>query len=202
MSQFRREGNTSFSPLRELYGKKNGLLLFPLDLCIMLDQDGQEVLSLPNPAGVLNGDSVTNTGGGVLGAIAHYDWPPANMAQVRPLTLVTPAIDIGTVPDGTALQPIVHHGDAVGLETLDDSFQPVAAGVIGAITDPIISNLYPDLGHRVQAYRVKFGQHILGPSHGARVVLQATGDLLGLLIATLNQSDGTCDALVYPAHLV
>lgn len=200
--QCRRENNNSFSPLREVYGQHKGRLLLPLDICIFVDQGGVETLQFPGAAGVFNNDDVTNTGGGVVGTVSSYDWPPANAFQVSPFTLVQPNISITNAPSGHATQTNVRAGDIVELESLDGSFRSVPTGVRGSVKQLIVSRLYPDLGHRADAYRVDFGQHLLGTSHGLRVVLDSTRDLLGMLFVTQNQNDGTCQALVYPANLI
>jgi hypothetical protein len=45
---------------------------------------------------------------------------------------------------------------------------------------------------------VEFSRHVDRTAHGAAVRLE-TGELLGMLIATLNRPGGACRALVYPA---
>ena len=200
--QGRREDTKSFSPLRELYGTSGGNLLFPLDICIYEDRAGQERLNFPLTQGQLIGHSVTNTGGGAFGTVLKYDWPPVNPFLVYPITLVKPSFDISNLASGKAPAPQVRIGNSIELQLFDDSFRLVKSGVKGVITSLIASRLYPDIAHRVMAYQITISQNLLNSSHGSRVIVSASGELLGMLLAIQNQANGTCDALVYPGSLV
>ncbi len=200
--QGRRQDITSFSPLRELYGSKEGVLLFPIDICIYVDQGGKELLSYPSTSGQLLGQSVTNSGGGTFGTMLRYDWPPANPFQVYPFAAIKPSFDISSIATGKAPAPQVHIGDSIELQQFDDDFKAVRTGVKGTITGLIASRFYPDIAHRVMAYQIKIDQQLLNSSHGSRVITGTAGELLGMLLATQNQSNGTCEAMVFPASLV
>lgn len=189
------------SPLRQLYGVKKGSLLLPLDNCIF---DDDERMRLPSVPGALNGASVVDSAGGEIGTVSSYDWPPADMANVRPLVFIHPSgsLDINSVPNGTAPKLVVKVGDDVEIVTLNDDFEPVPTGIHGSITALPDSRIYPDLGHRVTAYIVHFNQTLNSPIIGARVRVSTTGELLGMLMATQNQLSGRSDTLVFPAHLI
>ena len=193
----------SISPLRELFGGHNGRLVLPLDLCIVVEAGNDESTSFPSIPGHFNGAPVVDTGGGGVGSVAAYDWPPANIGAVRPYTTVQPAAgsDISGIPPAAAPEPNVSEHDVVRLEIIDDQLNSVPTGVMGAVAGLAAVRMYPDLGHRTLAYRVDFGQNLFPASHGLRVYLDQTDELLGMLIAAENQPDGKSHALVYPAHL-
>ncbi len=200
--QFRLDRGVTASPLRELYGQANGKLLLPLDVCIYHDTGGGEQLHFPSPAGILNGAPIVDSGGGHAGVVGAYDWPPANMFAVNPIVSVDPAVPIAGVPSGQAPLAMLRIHDVVELEIIADDLTAQRTGIHGSVKELIVSRIYPDLSHRVLAYLIGFGQSLSGTSHGSRVILSSTGALVGMLIATQNQNDGSCDALVYPAHLI
>lgn len=201
--QFRREkSHTSLSPLRMLYGRKNERLILPLDICIVLERDGKEVLFLPASHGIHNNDPIVNTGGGELGRIGRYDFPPANMFEIQPYTEVISNIPVEMVPLGQAPAVNAQKQDIVEIEILNDSFEPTPTGVRGNIVQLPMSYAYPDLAHRVTAYHVHFNQRLRSVQHGSRVVMVRDRSLLGMLFVTENKSDGTCETLVFPAHLL
>ncbi len=193
----------SISPLRELFGRHEGRLVLPLDLCIMVETGNTESPNFPANPGHFNGAPVVDTGGGSVGTVAAYDWPAADIGAVRPYTMVQPAAgaDISGIPPASAPDPNVREHDVVRLEIINDQLQSVPTGVTGAVAGLAAIRMYPDLGHRVLAYRVDFGQNLLSAAHGMRVCVAQPKVLLGMLIATQNQPDGKCHALVYPAHL-
>ena len=200
--QGRRQDIASFSPLRELYGSKASALLFPIDICIYVDQGGHEQLNYPASQGQLLGHKVTNSGGGTFGAILKYDWPPVNPFQVYPFAAIKPAFDISNVASGHALPLQANIDEMIELEQFDDEFMAVRTGVKGKISGLIAPQSYPDLAHKITAYQINISQQLLNSSRGSRVVLATSGALLGMLLATQNRTDGTCDAMVYPASLV
>lgn len=202
--QYFRDGGASHSPPRLLYGKKEGQLILPLDLCIVEMVAGTEQPRFPNTPGQYNAQPVRRAGGGTLGRLAHYDWPPANAFAVVPTAVITPdsALPIASVPEAHAPMPLLHINDVVELEFLDDNFQAIPTGILGAIQEVLVTRMYPDLGHRVIVHRVDFGTSLQDISHGHRVVLASSRALLGMLFVTQNQGPEHCDAWVYPAHLI
>ena len=190
------------SPVRTLYGRKGSLLLAPLDLCILLAQNGQEEFRTSFPAGRFLAAPVLEAGGGRLGLISGYRWPPAAPGElVSPVVLLqaAPSADIRGIADVERIAAQADVGDTVHL----GSGAPAAAGRVRHL---IQRHPYPDLAHRVEAYRVEFSVPVPKEAHGAPVYLgegEGSGEgeaaLLGMLIATDNQAGGTCRALVYPA---
>ena len=218
------------SPVRTLYGRKGNLLLAPLDLCILLAQDGgREDFRTALPPEVLLASPVQEAGGSRVGLIAQYEWPPPTSAsRVNPVVLlqVAPSANIKSIADRECIAVQADVGDAVHL---DGETATGTAGVQGVVRHLVGPHPYPDLAHRVEAYRVDFSQPVPKEAHGSPVYLatrsrtgrktskgagngagngtndetsigaaNGTGDLLGMLIATDNQPEGTCRALVYP----
>ena len=198
--QLRRQGAT-LSPLREVYGAVDGALILPLDLCLIVQGPGGEQAQFPTSPGTLVDDEVVDTGGGVVGHVANYDWPPATAFDVKPIVRVTPTANVA-LPSARANPIDVGVGETVELQTIDGNLQSVASGATGTVTGPMVLRAWPDLSRRVQTYRVDFGQHLFPTSHGARVVVRDGGRLLGMLLFTQNQADGTCHAFVYPAQFL
>jgi hypothetical protein len=199
--QLRRQGS-SVSPLRELYGADGGRLILPLDVCLVLDGGGVETLQFPATPGLLLDDSVVDSGGGQVGTVAAYDWPPDDDFDVKPLTFVA-SDGAANVPLGSAEPVELRLNDVVELETVDDNtLESVGSGVLGTVQSLEVLRVWPDLTRRVHTDRVDFGQNLLSTTRGARVVLKDGGALVGMLLFTQNQPDGTCNAFVYPAHLV
>jgi len=188
--------------LRELYGADGGRLILPLDVCLVLEEGGAETLGFPATSGTLLDDPVVDSGGGPVGTIAAYDWPPSDDFDVKPLAFVA-SDGAARAPSGRAAQAALRLNDVVELETVDDNtLESVGSGVLGTVQSLEVLRVWPDLTRRVQTYRVDFGQNLLPTTRGARVVLKDGGALVGMLLFTQNQPNGTCNAFVYPAHLV
>ena len=201
--------NIAASPVRALYGRKGGLLLAPLDLCVLLVQpDGGEEFRTSLPPGRFLAAPVQEAAGGRIGLIAGYDWPPPGKGEsssVNPVVLVqaAPSVNIRGIADRERIAAQAEVEDAVHLGRDDEGD---AEGVEGVVRHGIGPYPYPDLAHQVSAYRVEFGRPVPREAHGSPVYLGAGGgagdgagaDLLGMLIATDNRPDGTCRALVYP----
>ncbi len=180
------------SPVRTLYGRKGTLLLLPLDVCILQVVNGgtEEFRPLAEP-NRLNTAPIQEEGGGRIGLILSYDWPPKDHA-VNPVVTVqlAPSANHKGIPDVRVFAALVEVGDAILIEDDNGSF---IAGTIHALD---IWCAYPDLTHRVRAHRAEFSQHLSRRAHGSAVTL-VTGELVGMLIATQNQSGGTCRVLIY-----
>jgi hypothetical protein len=189
-----RYDNVPESPVRTLYGRKGNLLLMPLDVCILQRSNGTEEFRPPEAARLIAAP-IQEQGGGRLGVIARYEWPPRPDALVNPVVIVqlAPSANIKGVPDLRVLASQVNIGDKIVLTggSSGDRVEGVVRSLRGSCE-------YPDLAHPVQAYRVEFQQHVDRQEHGAAIWLEGSG-LLGMLIATQNQPGGICRALVYPA---
>jgi hypothetical protein len=199
MNIFRaRHDNMPESPVRRLYGRKGNLLLVPLDVCILQGLDGTEEFRPPPEPSRLIAAPIQEEGGGRLGLIARYEWPPRGDRPVNPVVTVqlAPSANARDIEDLRVIASQFAVGDRVVLE--GDSDDPAAARTEGIILALSGWNEYPDLSHRVKAYGVEFSRHVDRRVHGAAVRLE-TGELLGMLIATQNQPGGACRALVYPA---
>jgi hypothetical protein len=204
-----RHDNFPESPVCTLYGRKGSLLLLPLDICLLQTLNGAEEFRPPPEPRRLIAAPIQEEGGGRLGLIAQYEWPPPPGRPVNPVVTVQLApgagASAGGIPDIRVFASEFAVGDRVVLELGEDngSGDPTAstagevrmAGVIETLSGP---HEYPDLMHRVKAYGVEFSRHVDRRAHGA-AVRSETGELLGMLIATHNQSGGACRALVYPA---
>jgi hypothetical protein len=203
MNIFRaRHDNMPESPVRRLYGRKGNLLLVPLDVCLLQEINGVEEFRPPPERGRLIAAPILEEGGGRVGLIAQYEWPPRNGRPVNPVVTVqlAPSANIRGIEDLRVIASQFAAGDRVVLqEDEQEGGDPAAAGrTEGVILAPSGRHEYPDLMHRERAYAVAFGRHVERRAHGAAVRLE-TGELLGMLIATQNQPDGACRALVYPA---
>ena len=241
-----RHENIAASPVRTLYGRKGNLLLAPLDLCVLLTRDGGggEDFRTSLPAGRFVAAPVQEAGASRVGLIAQYQWPPALPPGdlVNPVVTVqaAPSADVRAVPDVERIAAQADVGDLVYLDgggtggggagggTGGDSGDSGGVERIGGVVRHLIGrHPYPDLAHRVEAYRVDFWAPVPKEAHGSAVRLFG-GALLGMLIATDNQPDnqnqpedppevpsgsgggnsggggtragggGTCRALVYP----
>lgn len=183
------------SPIRELYGNLGGILIAPID--IILFHSG--TFNPPTTPGSFNGANVLTSAGTVLGKIASSPWPPANAFDVEPFVKITPSAGVNPLNFGdvsSAAIPALSSGSSV--ELLTDG-----AGIEGRIVDPnIVGRSFITFSFRVNAFTVQFDQFLLPSLHGSRIAL--VGDsLIGMLIATRNNpSNGTCDALVYPANFI
>jgi hypothetical protein len=172
----------------QLYGKKDGSLLAPIDLVL--------ASGLP----VFIGAPIRDEGGVQIGVINNYTLPnttPGNLSN--PIVSITPEsfIDLDPIPDGFQSQsPNIGQNASVSLKvglTMDT----------GTIKELPSQLPYPEgLGSVVVAYVVHFNSTVKDRKHGGRVLLNNDGSLLGMLIYTQEQPNGTTRALVYPAHLV
>jgi hypothetical protein len=204
MNIFRaRHDNVPESPVRTLYGRKGNLLLLPLDVCILQTVNGNEEFRPSPETARLIAAPIQDEKDGRIGLIAKYDWPSllgsnGNGTVANPVVTVqlAPSANVKGVEDLRVLACRVELGDAVVC---------VEGGAEGVVVRDMGWCAYPDLTHRVKAYRVEFRQHISNRAHGSAVRLKSGGDLVGMLIATHNQGDGAdssggvCRALVYPA---
>ena len=191
-----RHDNMPISPVRTLYGRKGNLLLLPLDVCILQTINGTEEFRPAPEAARLIAAPIQEEGGGRVGLIAHYDWPPLHSdAPVNPIVTVqlAPSADARGIEDLRVLAPQVHVGDKILLRLCD------CRTIEGTVRDRVDRHHYPDLGHHVRAYAVTFEQHVDRSAHGGAVRLLNNGRVFGMLIATQNEPDGLCRALVYPA---
>lgn len=200
------------SPSVVLYGRHQGRLLAPLDLVVMRVEAGEPVYDPPVDPGRLRGAPVRDEGGGLVGTVEAYGWPPALPTRVDPVVRIETGSDPpASVPRGAAPEPDVSMGDPVVLFDEEDEGEDrggedgdgdvpgaTVSGTVGGLLQP---RPYPDPGHRADTYRVTFSRHLHADHHGARVHL-SDGRLLGMLVATENDGDGACRALVYPAHRV
>jgi hypothetical protein len=200
--QIFRDGPT-ISPVGELYGKKQmptgqTLLVASLDIVVMQVVNNTPKFRPPTIPGILNGASITSTADGPIGKIFSYDFPPTVILNVKPFILIDPLnnfdlsgiedIERESVPAVSKDQPV----DLVLAPGLTVSGVMAMAGTV--------SRNYPSASSQVNAFRVNFDQHLLGDVHGAKV--HVGGSLLGMLIATQNQLDGSCHTLVFPADQV
>ena len=191
--QIRLQLESVYGPKKELYGRKGNELIAPLDL--LVDNAG----NLPDIPGTFVGEKIVTPGGGLVGTILSYDWPPSNPFEVRPVVTIQPDSNLSLrgIPDiAVTSAPMVALKDAV---TLD-----IGTGINGSIVvadEPVI-RAYSNFSTEVQTYRVDFNQQLLSDTHGGRVTIDATNQLLGMLIATQNRADGSCQALVFPADRI
>ncbi|MBC8104385.1 MAG: hypothetical protein H7Z41_17555 [Cytophagales bacterium] len=191
MNIFRaKHDNVPESPVRTLYGRKGSVLLLPLDICILqIVNEREEFRPSPEDARLIAAPIMDELHGRI-GLIAQYTWPPRNGDPVNPVVTVqlAPSASVKGVEDLRVIACQAEAGDAILC---------VESSVEGVILRSAERCTYPDLTHEVQAYPVEFRGHVARRTHGAAVRL-ATGELLGMLIATQNQNNGTCRALVYP----
>jgi hypothetical protein len=186
-----RHDNVPESPVRTLYGRKGNLLLLPLDVCILQVVNGIDEFRPSPEATRLIAAPIQDELDGRVGLVAQYAWPPLDGVPIDPVVLVqlAPSANVKGVVDLRVLASQAAAGDIVICAEGD---------VEGRVTECSGTCTYPDLAHNVEAYRVEFKEHLSPRCHGAAVRLQG-GGLLGMLIATENQTNGVCRALVYPA---
>ena len=172
------------SPKVQLYGGNRMVLLGPLSLCSR--ESGSATLLSLSP-GVLQGAEVQDGGGGRLGEIGRYDWPPQNTNDVNPVVevLVTSNAPAEWITDTRGTQ--VARGDRLRLQVIDaatgalqtlPAFELELAGDLGP-------RPYPTPNCRVQAYLVRPTNTSPSPAEaleGARVVRADNGDLVGMLL--------------------
>ena len=183
------------SPVRKVYCKlTDDIAVLPLDVCL-LAEDGSplaEPLSTL-PPGVFFGANILASGGGLLGKIADggYEWPAGLPGEVSPVVKVARAdgANFSGAPPDTPVASHVHVGAAVQLST----------GEKGHVTgDAAGGRPYPEEGFTVTAFQVHFDDPVAQQQCGARVLVGAGPNLLGMLIAV----DDNGDALVYPASRI
>ncbi len=182
--------NVPESPVRTLYGRKGNQLLLPLDVCILQTVNGKEEFR-PSPEETrLIAAPIQDERDGRIGLVAQYAWPPTDKTTVNPVVTVqlAPSANVKGVEDLRVIACQVAVGDGIVC---------VEGNIEGKVTRAIGWCTYPDLTHQVEAYRVEFQQHVSRRAHGAAVRLKS-GELVGMLIATQNQENGACRALVYP----
>ncbi|BAZ69751.1 MAG: hypothetical protein KME28_06815 [Pelatocladus maniniholoensis HA4357-MV3] len=190
------------SPDCQLYGKKlhtsNGkqeyFLIAPLDL-VKVQHTFMMDFQIPN-----NKVPVLTTGGGNVGVIREFDWSLIN-SNGKPVVFIQPHqnFPLNKISDITRdkdSQPNVSVGESIILE-FDDS------RIEGTIkTAHLVQKALGDFNASVQVFQVKFDQHLHSSHHGSRVIVSSSNKLLGMLIATQNEGDGTSLANVFPAHLI
>jgi hypothetical protein len=194
-------GTIPSSQTRELYGNLGGILIAPID--IILFHSG--TFNPPSTQGSFNNANVLTSAGTTLGKIASSPWPPTSLFAVEPFVKITPNLGTATTPGiDLTLLPNVSSGGIPALSS-GDSIKLVTGGgnISGSILDPNISGrIYLTFSFRVNAFTVQFNQLLLASLHGSRIITSG-GLLIGMLIATQNnQSNGTCDALVFPADRI
>lgn len=172
------------SPKVQLYGGNGNVLLGPLSLCSR--ESGSATLLSLSP-GVLRGAKVLDGGGGGLGEIGSYDWPPQDLNDVNPVVevLVTFNAPANWATDTRGTQ--VTRGDRLRLQVIDaatgalqtlPTFELELEGGLGP-------HPYPTPNCRVQAYLVRPTNTSPSPAEvleGARVVRADNGDLVGMLL--------------------
>jgi hypothetical protein len=165
--------------------------LLPLDVCLLQTVNGREEFRPSTEGTRLIAAPIQDERDGRIGTIAQYAWPPRDGIPLIPVVLVqlAPSANVKGVED---LRVIASHAK------VGDGIICTETGAEGIIMQASGGCTYPDLTHQVEAYRVEFNEPIACRAHGSAVRL-ATGGLLGMLIATQNQPDGICRALVYPA---
>lgn len=203
-----RYDNVPESPVRTLYGRKGNLLFVPLDVCILQVSNNTEEFRPSPEAARLIAAPIQEYGDGRLGVVAQYEWPPRAGEPVNPVVTVqlAPSANVKGIPDLRVLASQFRVGDRVFLAGTDTSLHAAdgnGSTLAGRRIEGVVVILshwqeYPDLTHRVMAYGVEFQHHVDRTVHGA-AVWRETGELMGMLIATQNQPDGICRALVYPA---
>ena len=183
------------SPPREIYGRLGNQLLASIDLCFLEQGNTQPT---PMPAGLLRGTLVRLAGGSEVGAIADYDWPAADLAELKPVALIDPAGDVSSVPEGAAPEAQVSVGDELVLCRIDTGFVEKPLDFQMTLTRAAGPQPYPLPSMRATAYLASCNPVPARSLNGARVRVRRTGELLGMLMTC--SDSGT--ALIYPAHLI
>src|ERR1044071_6520552 len=119
MNIFRaRHDNVPESPVRRLYGRKGNLLLVPLDVCLLQEINGVEEFRPPPEPSRLIAAPLQEEGGGRLGLIARYEWPPRNGRPVNPVVTVqlAPSANAKGIEDLRVYASQFAVGDKVVLE--------------------------------------------------------------------------------------
>lgn len=186
----------SSSPTRQLYGNLGGTLIAPID--IILFRGG--TFSPPTSSGSFNSAEVSTSSGTVLGNISSSPWPPADPTNVEPFVKIAPdsSLDLSGFANVISTSIPTLNRDAA-VELVRDG----ATNISGKIFDPSIQGrTYIDFDFRVNSFIVRFNRILLRDLHGSKIVMSSSGQLIGMLIFTQNNSDGTCDTLIFPADLV
>ena len=176
--------------MRTLYGRKANILLLPLDVCLLQTVDGKEEFRPSPESNRLIAAPIQDERDGRIGLIAQYTWPPREGMPVDPVVMVqmAPSATLRGVEDLRVIASQAEVGDTVVC---------VEGNIEGKVMRSICLCTYPDLTHQVNAYHVEFPQHVGSRAHGSAVRFKS-GQLLGMLIATMNLNTGVCRALVYP----
>jgi hypothetical protein len=189
-------GTISPSPRRQLYGNLAGDLIAPID--IILFRGG--TFNPPTSQGSFNDAEVVTSSGTLLGNISSSPWPPVDPTDVEPFVKITPdsSLDLGDFTNVISTSIPTLRQDAA-VELVRDG----ETNISGKIVDPSIQGrIYIDFSFRVNSFVVQFDRILLRDLHGSKIVMSSGGQLIGMLIATQNNSDGTCDTLIFPANLV
>jgi len=160
------------SPFRVLYGRRDGSLLFPMDLAFT--SFGPDAV---DATGAFLGATVSGSGFD-FGTIADYTWPP--LGAVSPVVTVTPdpgfpLVSAVALPSLTL--PVVPNKTRVSVD-LDGS---TVEGTIVAFDNSVS---YIDPAHHIAAYVVQFDAPVLPDFHGSPVTMVADGTIVGMLIST------------------
>jgi hypothetical protein len=189
-------GAISPSPIRQLYGNLGGTLIAPID--IILFRGG--TFSPPTSSGSFKGAEVLTSSGTVLGKISSSPWPPVDPTNVEPFVKIAPDSSLDLSGFASVIStpiPILRQDAAV--ELVRDG----GSNISGKILDPSIQGrTYINFSFQVNSFIVRFDRILLRDLHGSKIVMSSSGQLIGMLIATQNNSDGTCDTLIFPADLV
>ncbi|MDJ0616925.1 MAG: hypothetical protein QNJ63_09300 [Calothrix sp. MO_192.B10] len=190
----KRTGQFKESGERLLFGKKDGYLLAPIDICLFEQTPtGQAFIHSRTPRQFI-GTEVRGTGNAKIGVIFDYSEP--SVLSVNPIVKITPDPLVSISPTLAEFNPIersqVREGDEV-MFTINNGVR-----IKGKVRNPIPTQLPFIVGDfEAEVYEVEFNQRLIDSVHGARVFYPSTGKILGMLIGT----QGT-NALVYPADLM
>lgn len=148
------------TPFRFLYGVRNGLFLFPLDLVFTRFND-----DLPDRTQGFVGAQIAGTGF-TIGKIHNYhSWP--DIGSINPVVEVTPDANFPTTPFPVLPSlplPIQPNNTIVETQIHDSTIR----GVI-KFFDPQAA--YIDIQHHVQGYYIQFDVPLLHDHHGAAVYI-------------------------------
>jgi hypothetical protein len=183
------------SPTCQPFAGGPNILYFPLELACL--RDPMSMITVP-PIGtdLFRARSVVSGKGIVRGAIASgFDFPP--LGQFIPIVKVDTFEDTSQISIPPTSAPSVVIGDFVRLQVVNDDLQVEDLQITGKIADVRkTSRTFSDPGHVVDSYLIDLGSPLFGFA-GARVLLNSTGQLLGMLF-NCHQSNL---ALVYPIDL-
>lgn len=189
-------GSIPQSPLRQLFGSKNGNFIAPLDLVTMqLDSSNSEVFK-PLTLSTLKGATV-GTIAIDIGTVDSYELPIVSF-DIKPFIVIKPinGISVGITRAIKQVKLSLKKGDSVKLK---DSSGDISGTVAN---DGIVNRSYLNFSNQVSVYRIDFPTNLNTENHGSRVE-DASGNLIGMLIQTQNDTvTGICETFVYPAHLI